>query len=280
LVRFILALTIAKPEHFRNQGKAVSLTASTPASTETRDEATLNDAKTLLYGQHAPYLERIGIDATMKRMIVENGEIQHELRVGEECFITEKVLCDWKAEGGPSRATRVWVVYRKGGSCKEKFVLKDVWLKEGTEVEGDKLKELETLVNNHKHDHAQLVNWHRDHFLHMHAHQKLDQTVPGVTDVHNHITLISDDFAPTSKSGTTHTGSQRTERNPSRFHYRNVFKDEMIPLELVPCRKSASQVVIGIFRGPSTLYCHAIHSQVPLCSVLGLVALQKDTSRY
>ncbi|KAG7093630.1 hypothetical protein E1B28_007294 [Marasmius oreades] len=133
----------------------------------------------LCYEQHSDYLERIGIDSTMKRVLV-GDSIQYEFTVkgpvdGKEgiqtlVFVTKEVLCDFKVDNGTGRATRVWLVYDKDGGESIEPVLKDVWLEHGTVVEGDSHTHLANLVKVDERQHSVPVKqWYRDHFLHMHT---------------------------------------------------------------------------------------------------------------
>ncbi|KAF9269202.1 hypothetical protein L218DRAFT_425563 [Marasmius fiardii PR-910] len=159
-VKFVLALSLTDSKYFPvaasdiEEGTSTLIpqasSASTAAPTYNR-----NDGMEALYREHPEYLRRIGIDPTMQRVVNSDGKIQYKFCVkgatkGEtsikgHIFITESVLCDWKADCGIGRATRVWIVYREGdaGPQQQQFVLKDVWLEDGVELEGDKLDQLE-----------------------------------------------------------------------------------------------------------------------------------------
>ncbi|KAJ8096099.1 hypothetical protein PM082_000006 [Marasmius tenuissimus] len=281
LVTLILALTLVKSEHFSPvahqdlQAREAPLCASQSQDevTQVADESitfldsyptATNDSNEVdrLYANHSEYLERIGIDSKMKRVDVA-GNIQYEITVAGTVFVTEEILCDFKADYATGRCTRVWVVYMKGNSD-VKFVLKDVWLEKDAEVEGDKLKRLKELVDQDKQPHGIPVkDWHRDHLLHMHTDEKLGQRVLGVRGRHKAIHL--NDKSWNAMSSSVHSGSQRAESRggpsqlspvqesyvfdaPDRFHYRIVFKGKMTRLESAPCRKAASEVAVGILR--------------------------------
>ncbi|KAF9260430.1 hypothetical protein L218DRAFT_962580 [Marasmius fiardii PR-910] len=245
-----------------------------------------------LYRDNPQYLQRIGIDPTMQRF-VEEGKIQYRIRVKgavktsgetgvekEQVFVTDKVLCDWKADCGTGRATRVWIVYREGDLHKERFVLKDVWLEDDAEVEGDKLDKLEEDVQALE---PKLQQWFKDHFLHKYMDQKVGRRVPGVTNSSSYIYLPDNKSAIPIRPNSIRSGSQRAVPRggpteiptvntvkktpeidcPGRFHYRIVFKDEMTPLEAVSNRLEASEVVIGILRACWVLWkCKRVHRDV------------------
>ncbi|KAL0066465.1 hypothetical protein AAF712_006508 [Marasmius tenuissimus] len=211
------------------------------------DDASLGKAGIgQLYTNYPNYLERIGIDSKMKRVLDEAANIQYEITVNETVFVTEEIL--------------------KEGDRSIKFVLKDVWLEEGAVVEGEKLRDLEALVEQDERDHGNIPvkKWFDEHLLHMLMHEILDHRVLGVSGQHKFIRVASDTSEPT-RSSSIHSGSQRAEPrggpswvsrlqkvhdfdNPNCFHYRIVFHGRMTPLESVPCRKTSSQVVIGILR--------------------------------
>ncbi|KAF9260431.1 hypothetical protein L218DRAFT_1079338 [Marasmius fiardii PR-910] len=270
----------------------LTLTPEVPTSALT--VASTNKAKDgmeSLYREHPDYLRRIGMDPAMQRVVDSDGKIQYRFRVkgvakGETCvkehvFITEDVLCDWKADCGTGRATRVWIVYREGDSDpqKQKFVLKDVWLEVGAETEGDKLDQLEKDVEHLGLEEPKLKQWFKDHFLHKHVDQKIGQHVPGVLDGSSYISLPSPDSATAIRAKVIRSGSQRTvacggppspqmkkdstPEFPDRFHYRIVFQDAMISLEAVSNRLEASEVVMGVLRACWVLWkCKRVHRDV------------------
>ncbi|KAJ8075927.1 hypothetical protein PM082_021559 [Marasmius tenuissimus] len=308
LVRLILALTLVKSEHFSlvacqdlevrpsplcasHSQAEVTQAADEPITfcDQPQESSLGSNVIDWLYANHPDYLERIGIDSKMKRVLDEDGNIQYEVTVDGVVFVTEEVLCDFKADHATGRCTRVWVVYVKGGSRDEKFVLKDVWLEEGARVEGDKLRDLADLIEQDERPHEiPVVEWHRDHLLHVHVDEKLNQKVPGFSHKHRFIHLSSK--APGyAAASSIHSGSQRAESRggptrvarvqgkpksdaPNRFHYRIVFKGKMTPLESVPCRQKALTVLFGIFRGSSKWLSNwTIFSNQPLrpaCQVL------------
>ncbi|KAL0574787.1 hypothetical protein V5O48_007179 [Marasmius crinis-equi] len=297
-VAFILALTLNKPEHFSSVTRRDS-EAPAPAPSCTPHlpvpnhpiPITFHAAYTnpplgkqgmdILYDKHTDYLKRIGIDPTIKRVVDENDNTQYEITVvgpvevdgktsiETTVFITEEVLCDWKAEHPTGRTTRVWVVHIRGGDRSVKYVLKDVWLEDGAEVGGDRLTRHKELIKADKdidkHGIVEVEKWCNDHFLHMYTHEKFDHEVPGVRGRKPQIILIRDTTASASSAGSLHRGTQRVQPRdgpssvpsrrkthlfdePARFHYRIVFKDKMTPLEKAPCRKTCCEVVIGILR--------------------------------
>ncbi|KAK1227614.1 hypothetical protein PQX77_009389 [Marasmius sp. AFHP31] len=287
LVTLILALTLVKSEHFSlaaPQGLEACASAAPSASDSQEEDApAANEVITFpdkvddtplgkagidqLYTDHSDYLERIGIDSKMKRVLDEAANIQYEITVNATVFVTEEVLCDFKAGHPTGRCTRVWVVYKKEGDRSIKFVLKDVWLEEGAVVEGDKLKRLKKLVEQDERNHGKEVEvkkWYNEHLLHMYMDETLHQRVLGVSGQHKSIRFFSD-VSERTRSSSIHSGSQRAEPrggpsrvsplrqghvfdDPNRFHYRIVFHGRMTPLELAPCRKTSLEVVIGILR--------------------------------
>ncbi|KAF9260427.1 hypothetical protein L218DRAFT_1079334 [Marasmius fiardii PR-910] len=297
-VKFVLALSLTDPKYFTGpaldtEGDTLTLIPEAPSTAS--NTASTNDTKDgmeSLYREHPQYLRRIGIDPTMQRVIDSDGKIQYKFRVkgvakGETCikehvFITEDVLCDWKADCGTGRATRVWIVYREGdsGPQKQKFVLKDVWLEVGAGLEGDKLDQLERDVEHLGLEEPKLKQWFKDHFLHKHVDQNIGQRVPGVLDGSSYISLPPSDPATAIHAKAIRSGSQRTVARggpsgspqvkkdstpefPDRFHYRVVFQDMMIPLEAVSNRLEASEVVMGILRACWVLWkCKRVHRDV------------------
>ncbi|KAG7088049.1 hypothetical protein E1B28_012083 [Marasmius oreades] len=278
-IRFILALVLT------NHNSKVS-----PDSKALVPPRAKKDELPALYDQHSDYLERIGIDPTMNRVLV-GDSIQYEITVrglvdGKEgtqrlVFVTKEVLCDFKVDDGTGRSTRVWVVHEKDGDESNEFVLKDVWLEDGAVVEGESLENLENLVKGDKRQHSVPVkDWYRDHLLHMHTHEKLAQKVLGVCGKHKHIRLLPDPSASTLPASFIHSGSRRADPRggpssvsspqgdhefdkPDRFHYRIVLRGAMIPLESVRCRRTCSQVVIGIFRACWVLWIYGmVHRDV------------------
>ncbi|KAG7094086.1 hypothetical protein E1B28_007705 [Marasmius oreades] len=279
-ITFILALVLA------NHHSPVGPDSGAPVP----PRAQTNELPTL-YEQHSDYLERIGIDPTMKRVVV-GDSIQYEITVkglvdGKEgiqtlVFVTKEVLCDFKVDKGTGRATRVWLVYDKDSNESIASVLKDVWLEDGAMVEGDSLTTLANLVEVDERQHSVPVKeWYRDHFLHMHTHEKLGQNVLGVRGKHSYIRLLPDPSASKSPAtGTIHHGSKRVKPRggpftvslpqgkyefdkPDRFHYRIVFRGAMEPLESVRCRRACSKVVIGIFRACWVLWVYGkVHRDV------------------
>ncbi|KAJ8079131.1 hypothetical protein PM082_013419 [Marasmius tenuissimus] len=301
LVTMILALTLVKSEYFATatpQDPEAGASAPPSASDSQEEDAPVaNEPITFpdkvddaslgkagidqLYTDHLDYLERIGIDSKMKRVLDEAAKIQYEITVNGTVFVTEEVLCDFKADHPTGRCTRVWVVYKKQDDRSIKFVLKDVWLEEGSVVEGDKLRDLETLIEQDERDHGEIPvkKWYKDHFLHMLMHEILDQRVPGVSGRHSSIRVFSD-TSETTRSSSIHSGSQRAEphggpsqvwplqedhefNDPSRFHYKIIFKGKMTPLELAPCRRTTFEVVIGLLRACWVLWIYKrVHRDV------------------
>ncbi|KAK1230855.1 hypothetical protein PQX77_006040 [Marasmius sp. AFHP31] len=301
LVTLILALTLVKSEHFSPATpQALEAHASASPSTsgsQEEDALTANEPITFpdevddaplgkagidqLYTDHPDYLERIGIDSKMKRVLDEAANIQYEITVNGTVFVTEEILCDFKADHPTGRCTRVWVVYKKEGDRSIKYVLKDVWLEEGAEVEGEKLKRLKRLVEQDERGHGDVPvkKWYDDHLLHMFMDEILDQRVLGVRGQHKSIRVSFDEPEPT-RSSSIHSGSQRAEPrggpsrvsrlqkghgfdDPSRFHYRILFHGRMTPLESAPCRKTSLEVVVGIFRACWVLWIYKmVHRDV------------------
>ncbi|KAF9260437.1 hypothetical protein L218DRAFT_1002750 [Marasmius fiardii PR-910] len=296
-VKLVLVLFLMDSKYFPRtaldtEEGTLTLTPEVPTSAST--VASTNKAKDgmeSLYREHPDYLRRIGMDPAMQRVVDSDGKIQYRFRVkgvakGETCvkehvFITEDVLCDWKADCGTGRATRVWIVYREGdsGPQKQKFVLKDVWLEVGVETEGDKLDQLEKDVEHLGLEEPKLKQWFKDHFLHKHVDQKIGQHVPGVLDGSSYISLPSPDSATAIRAKVIRSGSQRTvacggpsspqvkkdstPEFPDRFHYRIVFQDAMISLEAVSNRLEASEVVMGVLRACWVLWkCKRVHRDV------------------
>ncbi|KAJ8079134.1 hypothetical protein PM082_013422 [Marasmius tenuissimus] len=301
LVTLILALTLVKSEHFSSAtpqdfGARASAPPSASGSQEEdvpvanepitffdeADDASLGKAGIdQLYTDYPDYLERIGIDTKMKRVLDEAANIQYEITVNETVFVTEEILCDFKADHATGRCTRVWVVYRKEDDRSIKFVLKDVWLEEGAVVEGDKLKRLKKLVELDEQDHGEVKvkKWYDEHLLHMYMDETLDHRVLGVSGQRKSIRFFSETSERT-RSSSIHSGSQRAEPrggpsrvlplqqvhvfdDPNRFHYRIVFHGRMTPLELAPCRKTSLEVVIGILRACWVLWTYGmVHRDV------------------
>ncbi|KAJ8079132.1 hypothetical protein PM082_013420 [Marasmius tenuissimus] len=286
LVTLILALTLVKYEHFSP--------ATPPSASDSQEEdaGVVNEPITFpdevddaslckagidqLYANYPDYLERIGIDSKMKRVLDEAANIQYEITVNETVFVTEEILCDFKADQPTGRCTRVWVVYKKEGDRSIKFVLKDVWLEEGAVVEGDKLRDLKTPVEQDERDHGNIPvkKWFDEHLLHMLMHEILDHRVLGVSGHHSSIRVFSD-TSESTRSSSIHSGSQRAQphggpsqvwplhedhefSDPSRFHYRIVFKGRMTPLESAPCRRTAFEVVTGILRACWVLWTYNV----------------------
>ncbi|KAL0570038.1 hypothetical protein V5O48_011924 [Marasmius crinis-equi] len=290
-VKFILGLALTKPEHFQQAPAPTAAPTPTALVNFGAYDAPPRKAQGIdvLYADHGEYLERIGIDSTMKRVLV--GEIiQYEITVAGQVFVTEKVLCDFKADHATGRTTRVWVVYVKGSDRSTEYVLKDVWLEEGAKVEGDKLDELQTAVDEAvKKDKdaiiignrtvEEMAKWHKDHFLHKYKHQKYDQTVPGAQGEHPRLLVVRDTTVLKKDVSSVHSGSQREVTQggpppappqgpqvfdyPERFHYRIVYHGVMTPLEEVSSRKASSQVVIGVFRACWVLWAYGmVHRDV------------------
>ena len=77
----------------------------------------------------------LGWDDSMKH----TSDQKFLIRIGEEEFITESMLCDISAEEIDTRATRVWKARDKTGNL---VVVKDVWLDETQTPEDALLKDL------------------------------------------------------------------------------------------------------------------------------------------
>ncbi|KAK1223034.1 hypothetical protein PQX77_014111 [Marasmius sp. AFHP31] len=272
-VTLILALTLVKSEHFSvaqrdreagwsapsaslTQDEVMSVADEPPTFPDEYEEAPLGkDGMDQLYANHSEYLERIGIDSKMKRVLDEAENIQHEITVDQVVFATDsEILCDLKADNATGRCTRVWAVYMKDGDKDKKHVLKDVWLEKGAMVEGEKLEKREARIERDESDHGEVrvKEWHKNHFLHMYKHEILDHlNVLDVSGPHQSIRVLTE-TSEIIRSSTVHSGSQRVEfrgspsqvsplheshvfDDPSRFHYRIVFKGRMIPLVSAPC---------------------------------------------
>ncbi|KAK1223036.1 hypothetical protein PQX77_014113 [Marasmius sp. AFHP31] len=271
-VTLILALTLVKSEHFSVAPRDSEAGQSAPSASLSQEEVTSvagepltfpdeydevplgKDGMDQLYANHSEYLERIGIDSKMKRVLDKHKNIQYEITVDQEVFVMERVLCDFKAEDGTGRCTRIWLVYVEDRDKYQKYVLKDVWLEEGAVVEGDKLEQLKADIEKDERDHGEVraKEWHKNHFLHMYKHEILDyQKVLGVSGPHQSVCVLPE-TSKIIRSSTIHSGSQRAESrggpsqvsplheshvfdDPSRFHYRIVFKGRMIPLVSAPC---------------------------------------------
>ncbi|KAL0056691.1 hypothetical protein AAF712_016702, partial [Marasmius tenuissimus] len=107
----------------------------------------------------------------------------------------------------------------------------------------------------------------------------LDHRVLGVSSYHSSIRVFSD-TSESTRSSSIHSGSQRAQphggpsqvwplhedhefSDPSRFHYRIVFKGRMTPLESAPCRRTAFEVVTGILRACWVLWTYnVVHRDV------------------
>ncbi|KAK1230854.1 hypothetical protein PQX77_006039, partial [Marasmius sp. AFHP31] len=115
----------------------------------------------------------------MKRALDEAANIQYEIIVNGTVFVTEEILCNFKAVHPTGRRSRVWVAHKKEGDKSIKFVLKDVWLEEGAEIEGDKLTRPKRLVELDERDHgeAEVKEWYNKHLLHTYMDEVLDQRV-------------------------------------------------------------------------------------------------------
>ncbi|KAL0570039.1 hypothetical protein V5O48_011925 [Marasmius crinis-equi] len=274
-VKFILGLALIKPEHFQ-QAPAPTPTAPVNFGAYDPPPRKAQGIDVTLYANHGEYLERIGIDSTMKRVLV--GErIQYEIAVAGKVFVTERDLCDFKADHATGCTTRVWVVYVRGSDRSTKYVLK-----EGTKVEGDKLNELEKKIKADEdagtignHGAADMKQWYQDHFLHKHTHEKLDQNAPGAQGEYSSICVVRDPTVGKDVSS-VHSGSQRVATqggslqrrqgvfdDPARFHYRVAYEGRMTPLDSVSCRKTSSQVVIGVVRACWVLWAYGmVHRDV------------------
>ncbi|KAF9258059.1 hypothetical protein L218DRAFT_964846 [Marasmius fiardii PR-910] len=305
-VKFILAFALTDAKHFpppRNQQLTTpsnttsydsvssvndgfsSPLSSPPSSPRDESGATCNEGP-WLSDEHQM---RVGLDPTMRRVSI-GEKIQYEIYVGEDCYVTEGVICDWKADCGTGRATRVWIVHLKN-KHDEKFVLKDVWLEEGSTREGDTLDAIRKRVNELKHGKEpppKLEEWFNNHLLHKHSDQTIGEPVPGVHNSKKYIRLEANGAASQSIMASIHRGSQRTHsvgrpiggnpkrppvkthNMPSRFHYRITFEGgAMEQLDHVSDLKSASQAVIGILRGCWVLWkCGYIHRDISSSNAL------------
>ncbi|KAK1229709.1 hypothetical protein PQX77_007271 [Marasmius sp. AFHP31] len=245
VVRLVLALTLIKFEHF-------SPNACNEITFHDRPEAhSSGNGLDWIYRNHPGYLKRIGIDSTMKRVLVDK-KIQYEINPIMQSHAT-------------GRCTRVWAVYKKGDR-NTKFVLKDVWLEEGAKVEGDKLRDLKRRVDECKIERPPVKDWHSKHLLVVHADERLDHEVRGASrHKHDYLHLKSSTGPGYATYSSIHSGSQRSESrggpsqleplkekpefdSPNRFHYRIVFEGGMMPLESVPSRREANKVVKGALR--------------------------------
>ncbi|KAK1226405.1 hypothetical protein PQX77_010616 [Marasmius sp. AFHP31] len=269
-VALILALTLVKSEHFSVAQRDCEAGQSAPSTSLSQEEVTSvadelpltfsdeyeeaslgKDGMDQLYANHSEYLERIGIDSKMKRVLDEAENIQYEITVDQVVLVTDsEILCDLKADHATGRRTRIWAVYMKDGDKDKKYVLKDVWLEKGAMVEGEKLEKREARIERDEsgYGEARVKEWHKNHFLH----GILDHhNVLGVSGPHQSIRVFTE-TSEIIRSSAVHSSSQRTESrggpsqvsplqeshlfdDPSRFHYRIVFKERMIPLVSALC---------------------------------------------
>lgn len=77
--------------------------------------------------------EALGWDPTVQLVTVKGGKRVYRIDVGGQSYETEEVLSDDVAEELVGHATRVWTVSRPGSH--ELFVLKDVWVEDGSSLE-------------------------------------------------------------------------------------------------------------------------------------------------
>ena len=77
--------------------------------------------------------EALGWDPTVQLVTVKGGKRVYRIDVGGQTYETKEVLSDDVAEELVGHATRVWTVSRPGSD--ELFVLKDVWVEDGSSLE-------------------------------------------------------------------------------------------------------------------------------------------------
>ncbi|KAK7042402.1 hypothetical protein R3P38DRAFT_3260419 [Favolaschia claudopus] len=88
--------------------------------------------------------EELGYDTTVSHIVDDTGTptTQIKLTVGNNVYVTKKLLSDCRRDGICRRATRVWEAYREDDPERIPVAIKDVWVAADAVQEGDQLMEL------------------------------------------------------------------------------------------------------------------------------------------
>ncbi|KAJ7135387.1 hypothetical protein C8R43DRAFT_615718 [Mycena crocata] len=86
--------------------------------------------------------EQLGYDRTMSHFIDDAGRPQLKLAVGENVYVTKKLLSDHRSDVVCGRTTRVWEAYREDDPDRTSVAVKDLWTSVDALPEGTQLLEL------------------------------------------------------------------------------------------------------------------------------------------
>ncbi|KAK7019865.1 hypothetical protein R3P38DRAFT_2970606 [Favolaschia claudopus] len=88
------------------------------------------------------YPEQLGYDTTLSHILDDTTTAQIRLTVGNNVYVTKKLLSDCRRDGICRKATRVWEAYREDDPERTPVAVKDVWVAADAVQEGDQLMDL------------------------------------------------------------------------------------------------------------------------------------------
>ena len=216
-------------------------------------------------------IPQLGYDPTVKR-IKQDGRAQYEFTVGIKTYRTVAVLSDFGADPLLGRGTRVFQVYDTDDSSQTPRALKDVWVEADCCREGHILTELFQKIRSTSHDedfqaarrhfltvlcHGDvIIDGREDHTSHLLGGEQLpaeddDMEIP-VTLFHRIVASGCFQIASTGVVQVNPCGrmpAKRTERVPSRAHYRIVFEEVGLAVHDLPSLRNVCQALHDAVEG-------------------------------
>ncbi|KAK7019860.1 hypothetical protein R3P38DRAFT_2970560 [Favolaschia claudopus] len=180
--------------------------------------------------------EQLGYDTTMSHVADAVGSAQVRLTVGNNAYITTRLLSERDQDGCCGRSTRVWEAYREDDLERTPIAVKDVWASADAVQEGHQLLELHEKLRTLSH--PSLPRPPEQYFLTVIEHGFVS-TSDGVDDD----TLIM-------TSGVLPDGVSEQRRK----HYRIVFKEVGVPIHNLQSLPEVMQALADATRALQLLY--------------------------
>ncbi|KAJ6488470.1 hypothetical protein C8R47DRAFT_1215715 [Mycena vitilis] len=192
-----------------------------------------------------PALDHLGFDPSIRRLYHDN-QITYEVEMGNDIFVLQRVLCDYKVDELIGRATRVWQVVKRDLPT-EQYVIKDVWLEDGARSEGEIMSEIEQALQIHPHS-EELMPLFTQHFLPPAVELAIGTLIQGVGahPEHRYLCFSANTSAPQSSTASGSVRSHPTgntmivtqphpppRRYVNRRQCRMLFQGTLVPLHLL-----------------------------------------------